>query len=96
MMIWWSDSIGVKADLCPWSLRVSFYPVSSSSVVFAVRFPSADHGAVMVPVSALSWPVAEHSGGDGRSAAVAMGAEKITSGDLVVWCKVVVVAPRPS
>jgi hypothetical protein len=48
---------------------------------------------VAVPVSALSWPVAEGSGGDGRSAMVVAGAEKITGGDLVVWCKVVAVAP---
>jgi hypothetical protein len=48
---------------------------------------------VAVPVSALSWPVAEGSSGDGRSAMVVAGAEKITSGDLVVWCTIVAVAP---
>jgi hypothetical protein len=31
-------------------------------------------------------------GGDGRSAMVVAGAERIVSGDLVVWCKVVAVA----
>jgi hypothetical protein len=64
-------------------------------VVSAVQFPGADQGVVMVavPVSALSWPVGEGSSGDGRSATVVAGAEKITSGDLVAWCKVVVVAP---
>jgi len=74
---------------------MSFYPVSSSSEVSAVQFPGMDQGAVMVavPVSALSWPVAEGASGDGRSAMVATGAEKITSGVLVVWCKVVAVAP---
>jgi hypothetical protein len=78
---------------------VSFYSVSSSPVVSsevsAVRFPGVDQGAVMVavPVSALSWPVAEGSGGDGRSAMVVAGPGKIANGDLVVWCKVVAVAP---
>ena len=74
---------------------MSFYPVSFSSEVSAVQFPGVGHGSVMVavPVSALSWPVAEGARGDGRSAMVAAGAEKITSGDLVVWCKVVAVAP---
>jgi hypothetical protein len=65
-------------------------------VVPEVQFPGVDREAVMVavPVSALSWPVAEGSGGDGRSAMVAAGAGKITSGELVVWCKVVAVVRR--
>jgi hypothetical protein len=48
---------------------------------------------VAVPVSGLSWPVREGSEGDGRSAMVVGGAGKITSGELVAFCKVVVVAP---
>jgi hypothetical protein len=48
---------------------------------------------VAVPVSALSWPVRAGSGGDGRSALVVAGAEPITAGEPVVWCKIVVVAP---
>lgn len=74
---------------------MSFYPVPSSSVVSAVQFPGVDQGVVMVavPVSALSWPVGEGSSGDDRSAMVSAGAGRITSGDLVVWCKVVAVAP---
>jgi len=48
---------------------------------------------VAVPVSALAWPVRAGSGGDGRSALVVAGAEQITAGDLVAWCKIVVVAP---
>ncbi|HEY6798558.1 MAG TPA: transposase [Kineosporiaceae bacterium] len=60
-----------------------------------MTFPGVDQGAVMVavPVSALSWPVTEGSGGDDRSAMTVTGAERIMSGDLVVWCKVVAVAP---
>lgn len=48
---------------------------------------------VAVPVSALVWPVRAGSGGDGRSALVVAGAELITTGVRVAWCKVVVVAP---
>jgi hypothetical protein len=74
---------------------VSFYPVSSSPVVSAAQSPGPDQATVMVavPASALSWPVAAGSGGDDRSAMVVADAEKIVSGDLLVWCKVVVVAP---
>jgi hypothetical protein len=61
----------------------------------AVELPGVDQGVlvVAVPVSALSWPVAEGSGGDGRSAMTVTGNAKITSGEPVVWCKVVAVAP---
>jgi len=48
---------------------------------------------VAVPVSALVWPVGASSGGDGRSALVVAGADQITAGDPVAWCKIVVVAP---
>jgi hypothetical protein len=48
---------------------------------------------VAVPASALTWPVRAGSGGDGRSALVVAGADPITTGDLVAWCEVVVVAP---
>lgn len=72
---------------------MSFYPVSSSVVVPGVQFPGTDPFVVAVPVSALAWPVSERSTGDGRSAMVAPGAGKINSGDLVVWCTVVAVAP---
>jgi hypothetical protein len=55
--------------------------------------PGGDQAAVMVavPVSALVWPVRAGSGGDGRSALVVAGPSRITAGDLVAWCKVVVV-----
>jgi hypothetical protein len=48
---------------------------------------------VAVPVAALSWPVRSGSGGQGRSGLVVAGAGRIGSGELVAWCKVVVVAP---
>ncbi|MDN5859651.1 MAG: transposase, partial [Pseudonocardia sp.] len=48
---------------------------------------------VAVPVSALAWPVQAGSGGDGRSALVVAGAQRITAGESVAWCKVVAVAP---
>src|SRR4249919_3007655 len=89
---------GVKADLLPWSLRVSFYPVSFRPAIPGVEIPGGDRAAaqavmVAVPVSALAWPVRADSGGDGRSALVVAGAERITAGDPVAWCKIVVVAP---
>ena len=70
---------GVKADLLPWSLRVSFYPVPSRPAIAGVEVPGADQGAaravmVAVPVSALVWPVRAGSGGDGRSALLVAGA----------------------
>jgi hypothetical protein len=72
-----------------------FYPVSCSPVVPELAFPGVDQGAVMVavPVRALSWPVRDGSDCDGRSAMTVTGVERIVSGDLVVWCKVVAVAP---
>src|SRR5664280_75146 len=71
------------------------YPVSSASAIPDVQFPGGDAGTVMVavPVSALSWPVRDGSDGDGRSAMVVQAAGKIKSGELVAFCKVVVVAP---
>jgi hypothetical protein len=48
---------------------------------------------VAVPVSALVSPVQPGSGGDGRSALVVAGAAPIAAGELVAWCKVVVLAP---
>ena len=48
---------------------------------------------VAVPVSALVWPVRAGSGGDGRSAMVVAGPAPIAAGELVAWCKVVVMAP---
>ena len=74
---------------------MSFYPVSSWPAIPGVEVPGADLAAVMVavPVSALAWPVRVDSGGDGRSALLVAGAEPVTAGDPVVWCKVVVVAP---
>jgi hypothetical protein len=87
-----------EADLLPWSLRVSFYPVSSRPAIPGVEVPGGDQAAaqavmVAVPVSALAWPVRADSGGDGRSALVVAGAEPVTAGGPVAWCKVVVVAP---
>lgn len=71
------------------------YPVSPVSAIPDVQFPGEDQARVMVavPVAALSWPVREGADGDGRSAMVISGAGKIRSGDLVAFCKVVVVAP---
>jgi len=87
-----------EADLRPWSLRVSFYPVSSRPAIPDVEIPGGDQGAaravmVAVPVSALVWPVRTDSDGDGRSALVVAGATSITTGEPVAWCKVVVTAP---
>src|SRR5207342_3898367 len=86
---------GVKADLLPWSLRVSFYPVSSRPAIPGVEIPGGDQGAaravmVAVPMSALVWPVRAGSGGDGRSALLVAGVKPITAGEPVAWCKVVV------
>jgi hypothetical protein len=74
---------------------VPFYPVSPVSAIPDVQLPDGAAGTVMVavPVSALSWPVRDGSDGDGRSAMVVPAAGKITSGELVAFCKVVVVAP---
>jgi hypothetical protein len=77
---------------------VSFYPVSSRPATGGVEIPGGDQGGsqavmVAVSVSALVWPVRADSGGDGRSALVVAGAAPITTGEPVVWCKVVVTAP---
>jgi len=74
---------------------VSFYPVPPVSAIPDVQLPGPDGATVMVavPVSALSWPVRDGSDGDGRSAMVVQEAGKIASGELVAFCKVVVVAP---
>jgi len=77
---------------------VSFYPVSSRPVIVGVEIPGVDQATaqavmVAVPVAALAWPVRTGSGGDGRSALLVAGAEPITAGGPVAWCKVVVVAP---
>ena len=77
---------------------MSFYPVSSRPAIPGVEIPGGDQAAaqavmVAVPVSALVWPVRAGSGRDGRSALLVAGAEPITAGDPVAWCKVVVVAP---
>jgi hypothetical protein len=63
-----------------------------------VEIPGVDQAAaqavmVAVPVSALVWPVRAGSGRDGRSALLVAGAEPVTAGGPVAWCKVVVVAP---
>jgi len=79
---------------------VSFYPASSVRVscvgaVPDVAFPDGGQGTaiVAVPIGALSWPVRDGSDSDGRSAMVVGGTGKIKSGELVAFCKVVVVAP---
>jgi hypothetical protein len=73
---------------------MSFYPVPPvSATVSGEGGLDLASMVVAVPFSALAWPVRDGSDTDGRSAMVAAGAEKITSGDLVVWCKVVAVAP---
>lgn len=73
---------------------MSFYPVQPVGAISGVVFPGGDRVSVMVavPVAGLSWPVVEGSGGDGRSAMLVGGAGKIKSGDVVAFCKVVVVA----
>lgn len=72
-----------------------FYPVSPVSAIPDVQLPDGAAGTVMVavPISALSWPVRDGSDTDGRSAMVVQAAGKITSGELVAFCKVVAVAP---
>lgn len=73
---------------------MSFYSVSSVAVTSPVLLPGPVDGTVMaVPVSALAWPVREGSGRDGRSGLVVTGAGSVRSGDLVVWCKVIAIAP---
>ena len=77
---------------------MSFYPVSSRPAISGVEIPGGDQAAaqavmVAVPVSALVWPVRAGSGRDGRSALLVEGAEPVTAGGPVAWCKVVVVAP---
>lgn len=64
---------------------MSFYPVSSSSATPDAQDGAGGRGPVMVavPVSALTCPVAEGSGGDGRSGLVVEGAPGITSGEPV-------------
>jgi DDE family transposase len=67
-----------------------FYPAPSG-----VASTLAQFGTVMVavPVSALVWPVREGSTADGRSALAVAGAGGVRTGDVVVWCKIVAVAP---
>ncbi len=77
---------------------MSFYPVSSRPAIPGVEIPGGDQAAaqavmVAVPVSALVWPVRAGSGRDGRSALLVAGAEPVTAGEPVAWCKVVVTAP---
>lgn len=72
---------------------MSFYPVLPSAAMSDVEIPGVDSVMVAVPVSALVCPVRVGSGGEGRSGLVVAGAEKIETGDPVVWCKAVVVAP---
>lgn len=72
---------------------MSFYPVSSLAAIPGVEIPDA--GQVMmvaVPVAALGSPMRAEAGGDGRSGLVVAGVDRIRTGDLVAWCKVVVVA----
>jgi hypothetical protein len=85
-----------EADLCYWSLRVSFYPVSSLVAAPGGQIPEVDHLAtvmVAVPVTALAWPVRAGAQGDGRSGLVIMGAGQVKTGDQVAWCKVVALTP---
>jgi hypothetical protein len=87
-----------EADLLAWSLRVSFYPVSSWPAISGGEVPGGDQAAaravvVAVPVSALVWPVRAGSGGNGRSALLVAGTSPIATGEPVVWCTVVVTAP---
>jgi hypothetical protein len=87
-----------EADLLAWSLRVSFYPVSSWPAISGGEVTGGDQVAahavvVAVPVSALVWPVRVGSDGDGRSGLLVAGVKPIAAGDPVAWCKVVVVAP---
>ncbi len=72
---------------------MSFYPVVSSAAIRGVEALGAGQAMVAVPVAALGWPVRPGSDGEGRSGLVVAGAERIRAGELVAWCKVVVVAP---
>jgi Transposase DDE domain len=75
---------------------VSFYPAGSSIASVCgedVGKALGASGIVAVPLSALIMPVRENSVSDGRSGLVVAGAERITAGEPVAWCKVVVVAP---
>jgi hypothetical protein len=75
-----------------------FYPavpsgVTSSAGQDAVSGLLGGAGMVAVRVADLASPARRGLGKDGRSALVAVGAGKIRAGDVVVFCKPVVIAP---
>lgn len=76
---------------------MSFYPVSlvSATVAGGGKADLADltSRVVAVPVSALGWPVRDGVAGDRRSALVVAPDAAIRSGDVVVFCKIVLIAP---
>lgn len=75
---------------------MSFYPVSlvSATAVGGSEVEGADLTSmvVAVPVSALVSPVRENAVGEGGSALVVGSGAPIRSGDVVVFCKIVVIA----
>ena len=75
-----------------------FYPVTPPDVTPACAGDAApglpwQAGMVAVRVADLAWPAGRGLGRSGRSALVVAGAGKIRTGDVVVFCKPVAVAP---
>lgn len=75
-----------------------FYPVTPPDVTPACAGDAApglpwQAGMVAVRVADLAWPAGRGRGESGRSALVVAGAGKIRTGDVVVFCKPVAVAP---
>src|ERR1019366_509283 len=89
---------GVKSAFSPGSLRMPFYPAVPSDVT---PDPAGDAclallgqaAMVAVRVADLASSAGRELGKDGRTALVAAGTGKIVTGDLVVFCKPVAVAP---
>ena len=77
---------------------MSFYPVTLPDVTPACAGDAApglpgQAGMVAVRVADVAWPAGRGLGKSGRSALVVAGAGKIRTGDVVVFCKPVAVAP---
>jgi hypothetical protein len=77
---------------------MSFYPVMPPDATLGCAEDAAldllgQAGVVAVRVADLASPARQGLGGDGRTALTAAGAGRVRSGDLVVWCKPVAVAP---
>lgn len=73
---------------------MSFYPVPPvSASVAGDGVGGLGSMVVAVPLSALRWPVREGLSGDGRSALVVVDAPAVRTGEVVVWLKVMLLAP---